>query len=98
LMHPTHYGNWGQSLAEATIAAGTSTTPHRHHIIDEIYHVTAGRGVMSIEGDRFEIEQGDTIAIPRGCKHAVDNNGDDPLVILCACAPPYSHEDTELCN
>ena len=44
LMHPAVHGNRSQSLAEATILPGTSTQLHRHHLAEELYHVTAGRG------------------------------------------------------
>ena len=39
---------------------------------------------------------GDTVAIPPGMPHCVNNTGDQPLKILCACSPPYSHDDTFL--
>jgi mannose-6-phosphate isomerase-like protein (cupin superfamily) len=36
------------------------------------------------------------VLIPPGTAHCVENTGTEPLVILCACSPPYAHEDTEL--
>ena len=46
LMHPGVHGNRAQSLAEATIGPGAATLLHRHAITEELYHVTAGEGVM----------------------------------------------------
>jgi mannose-6-phosphate isomerase-like protein (cupin superfamily) len=51
---------------------------------------------MILGEERFAIGPGDTVAIPQGTAHAVENTGEEPLRILCCCAPPYSHDDTEL--
>lgn len=96
LMHPAVQGNLSQSLAEAIIPAGKQTLLHRHHKSEELYHIVAGHGVMQLGEDKFEIRVGDTIAIPPGTAHAVENYGVEPLKILCCCSPPYSHDDTEL--
>lgn len=96
LMHPQQHGNRLQSLAEATVMPGRVTRLHRHLCTEELYHVTAGSGVMRLGAERFAITAGDTIAIVPGVAHAVENNGSEPLVLLCCCTPPYSHLDTEL--
>jgi mannose-6-phosphate isomerase-like protein (cupin superfamily) len=96
LMHPAVHGNRNVSLAEATVSPGARTELHRHGVTEEIYHFTQGRGVMTLAGERFEVNAGDTVCIPPGTAHCVENTGDGPLRILCACAPAYSHEDTEL--
>lgn len=96
LMHPARHGNRAQSLAEATVDPGATTLLHLHRESEEIYHVTSGRGVMTLGDDAFPVTAGDTVAIPPGTPHRIRNDGDTPLVILCACSPPYSHEDTVL--
>lgn len=96
LMHPAVHGNRNQSLAEATVPAGGETQLHRHQRTEEIYHVTAGSGLMWLGEDGFSITTGDTICIPPGTPHNVRNTGSEPLRILCCCSPAYSHDDTEL--
>lgn len=96
LMHPDRHGNHQQSLAEATVPAGTSTLLHRHQMTEEVYHFTEGRGQMILGSEQFEVQAGDTICIPPGTPHRLVNNGESPLVLLCCCAPAYSHKDTEL--
>jgi len=96
LMHPAVHGNGNQSLAEATIDPGHATQLHRHHVSEEIYHITAGEGVMTLGEETFTLTAGDTICIPPGTLHRVENTGSGLLKILCACAPAYSHEDTEI--
>jgi mannose-6-phosphate isomerase-like protein (cupin superfamily) len=96
LMHPSKHAVNAQSLAEAIIGAGETTILHRHRLTEEIYHVTAGAGMMTLGDSRFEIGIGDTIVIAPGTAHCVTNTGATPLKILCACSPAYSHADTEL--
>ena len=96
LMHPAVHGNRSLSLAEATVQPGGRTALHRHAVTEEIYHVTHGSGTMSLGEDVFAIAAGDTICIAPGTPHCVENTGSEPLRIVCACAPAYSHDDTEL--
>lgn len=83
-----------QSLAEATIPAGGATTAHYHRLTEELYLVTAGRGLLVIDGEERPVAVGDCALIPPGAIHKIFNVGEDPLRIVCACSPPYSHEDT----
>jgi len=96
LMHPAIHGNRNQSLAEATVAAGAATRLHRHHETEEIYHFVAGSGVMTLGEERFAVGPGDTVCIPPGTPHCLENTGGEEMRLLCACAPAYSHGDTEL--
>ena len=96
LMHPLRHGNLAQSLAEAIVAPGKKTMLHRHRTTEEIYHVTHGRGTMTLGVETFEVGLGDTICIPPGIPHCIENSGRNPLRILCACTPAYSDTDTDL--
>jgi probable phosphoglycerate mutase len=95
-MHPSHHDNRAQSFAEAVVSVGCETALHRHRTSEELYHVTRGIGLMTLGAECFAIGRGDTVCIPPGTPHRVRNTGCEPLVILCACAPAYSHDDTEL--
>lgn len=96
LMHPAVHGNQAQSLAEATVPPGTRTYLHRHHQTEELYHITAGTGRMTLADRTFPVQVGDTICIPPGTPHCIEALGDAPLRLLCCCSPPYDHADTEL--
>jgi mannose-6-phosphate isomerase-like protein (cupin superfamily) len=85
-----------QSLAEARLPPGASTAPHYHRKTEEIYYILTGGGRMTIGDDVRQVGPGDAIAIPPGEMHQIVNNGNQPLVFLCCCAPPYEHEDTVL--
>jgi len=83
-----------QSLAEARLPVGASTQEHYHVKTEEIYYITHGTGRMRIEGETRGVKTGDAIAIPPGCKHKLWNAGNEPLRLLCCCAPAYEHDDT----
>lgn len=85
-----------QSLAEATLPVGGATTRHRHPQTEEFYYLTQGRGVLEIDGEVREVGVGDACLIPPGAVHQIYNPGPGELKILCCCAPPYRHEDTQL--
>ncbi|MDH3689155.1 MAG: hypothetical protein OEU36_06695, partial [Gammaproteobacteria bacterium] len=48
LIHPHKGSSRNQSLAEATVAVGAATLVHRHHLTEEIYHITQGKGLMRL--------------------------------------------------
>lgn len=85
-----------QTLAEARLPPGQSTTPHRHVKTEEIYYVLDGRGRMRVGNDSQDVGPGDAIAIPPGASHQITNTGGDVLRFLCCCAPGYEHDDTVL--
>ena len=85
-----------QSLAEARVPVGCSTTEHYHIRTEEIYYITQGQGRIRIDEETREVSPGDAIAIPPGRRHKLWNTGNEPLRLLCACAPAYEHEDTVL--
>ena len=96
LLHPNSHAIRNQSLAEAIIPPGTKTLLHRHWKSEEIYHVSSGMGLMTLAGETFAIAADDSIPIPPGTPHCVENTGMTALKILCCCAPAYAHDDTEL--
>jgi mannose-6-phosphate isomerase-like protein (cupin superfamily) len=85
-----------QSLAEATVAPGGVTIEHLHRRSEELYLVTAGSGVLRVGEEERAVVAGDCVAIPPGTPHRLRNDGEVDLVVVCACSPPYSHEDTVL--
>jgi mannose-6-phosphate isomerase-like protein (cupin superfamily) len=83
-----------QSLAQATVLPGATTEAHYHRTSEEIYLFTAGAGWMILGDDEAAVRAGDCVVIPPGIEHQLVNDGPAPLVLLCCCSPPYSHEDT----
>lgn len=85
-----------QSLAEATVPPGGETAEHYHRTSEEIYLFVSGMGTMRLDDSEAPVRAGDCVVIAPGAVHKLWNPGPDPLVLLCCCAPAYSHEDTVL--
>jgi mannose-6-phosphate isomerase-like protein (cupin superfamily) len=85
-----------QSLAEARLKPGQSTTLHYHVVTEEIYYITRGRGRMRVGAEYHEVGVGDAIAIPPGSIHQITALGSEELALLCCCSPPYENDDTVL--
>ena len=86
----------GSAWVEAIVGPGETTRLHRHRRTEEIYHIVAGQGWLTVGAEQAAVGPGDTVCIPPGTAHCVENRGTEPLRILCCCSPPYSHADTEL--
>ena len=85
-----------QTLAEARLPPGRSTTPHHHVKTEEIYYILEGEALMRVGRETAAVGPGDAIAIPPGTSHQITNTGAGVLRFLCCCAPGYEHEDTVL--
>lgn len=100
LMHPQQHAKShdvsAQSLAEARVAIASKTQLHRHLKSEELYHITAGSGIMTLGDRSFSVQTGDTLCIKPRTAHCIENNGDSELVFLCCCSPAYADNDTEL--
>jgi mannose-6-phosphate isomerase-like protein (cupin superfamily) len=84
-----------QTLAEATVPPATETFAH-FHSFEEIYYFIAGRGRMRLNDEVADVRAGDCVAIPPGAAHKLWAGPDEPLVLLCGCAPPFSDEATTM--
>lgn len=82
-----------QSLAEATLEPGQRTQRHYHRVAEEIYLLTAGGGVLEVDGETANVVAGDAILIPAGAWHELVA-GADGARLLCCCVPAYAHDDT----
>ncbi|EUC30780.1 hypothetical protein COCCADRAFT_103016 [Bipolaris zeicola 26-R-13] len=75
----------------ATCAPGVSAgcqgqlKPHRHKQA-EIYHVTSGKGIVTIDGNEYEVGKGSVVWIPGDAEHGVRNTGGEDLIWLYAFA------------
>ncbi len=85
-----------QSLAEATVPVGGSTAEHFHVVSEELYFFTAGTGQLRVGDDVRDVCAGECVVIAPGAIHKLTNTGDEPLKLLCCCAPAYSNDDTIL--
>jgi mannose-6-phosphate isomerase-like protein (cupin superfamily) len=82
------------SLCEVRLAAGAVSRPVVHRSVEEIWHVTAGRGRVwrcppGGAADPVDVGPGDTLVIPTGVGFQFAAAPDAPLVLLCYTCPPW---------
>ncbi len=94
LIRPEREGSANLSLARAVIKPGQQTLRHYHATAEEVYYVLSGEGVIAVGGYRRRVGPGDAILIRPGAEHSALCLSEEPLVILCACSPPYQDADT----
>ena len=66
---------------------GGKTPPNVHHEAHEMFYVLSGRGRAYCGGETFEVAQGDTLVLPPGLEHVVENTGSDKLYCLTVMVP-----------
>ena len=81
------------SLAEELLPPGKSVTPHHHEVLEEIYYILSGTGVMTIGDETRAVATGDAIYIPTGQRHTLTNTGAVPMRIVLVCGPAFYFED-----
>ena len=81
------------SLAEETLPPGHSVTPHHHEVLEEVYYILSGNGVMTIGAEQRAVSAGDAIYIPTQHRHTLTNTGTEPLRLLLVCGPAFYFED-----
>lgn len=96
LAHPNSSPAEALSVAEAVVPAGGQTAEHLHRTSEEIYIFASGTGRMKLGAEESPVRAGDIVVIPAGTPHQLWADPGAPLVLLCACSPPYSDEDTVL--
>lgn len=78
------------SIADIIIPAGVAVRPHYHRVIEEIYYVTAGSGIMTLDGREIRIGPGDAVVIRPGERHSVRNDTAAELRLIVTCTPPWT--------
>lgn len=84
------------SLAEETLPPGKTVTPHTHEVLEEIYYILHGSGVMTIGEESQTVSAGDAIYIPKNNRHTLMNTGDEDMKLLLVCGPAFYFEDHRL--
>ena len=79
------------SIARARVAPGQTTRWHRLHGVSERYLVLEGRGLAEVTGlEPTEVGPGDVVIIPAGAAQRITNVGQQDLVFLAICSPPFT--------
>jgi len=73
LIYPEQgFDNRTLCLGVVEVDPGHHTSLHRHNC-EEVYFILEGKGILEIEGKKYEIEEGDAVFIKEGQAHRVFN-------------------------
>jgi uncharacterized cupin superfamily protein len=61
---------------------GVSIGNHRHTGDEEYYYIVSGKGIMTLDQERIEVNGGDITAVYPGGVHGLENTGNEDLRII----------------
>ena len=66
---------------------GGKTPPNTHQAAYEMFYVLSGQGRAYCNGQSYDIAKGDTLVLPPGQEHVVENTGPEKLYCLTVMVP-----------
>jgi mannose-6-phosphate isomerase-like protein (cupin superfamily) len=60
---------------------------------DEVYIFLKGKGALSIDDQRLEVNSDTVVRVPAGSVQALENTGAEVLVFYCIVSPPWREEE-----
>lgn len=72
-----------------------SKAPPHTHTYDEVIYILDGTGIVHIDGGAHPIAAGDSVYLPPGSVHCLENPGDEPLALLGVFCPAGSPRERE---
>jgi mannose-6-phosphate isomerase-like protein (cupin superfamily) len=72
-------------LAPGEVTGGPT---NHHEESDQWLYVKSGAGVAEVDGEEYELREGDLALIEPGENHEIRNEGDEPFVTVNVYAPP----------
>ena len=78
----------GAAVMEYVTRRGEEPEAHVHPTEDEMFYVLEGRLTFHCDGQRFDVEAGGFVFLPRGLKHGYAARSDGPVRLLVITAPP----------
>jgi len=84
------------SIARCRVEPGVTTAWHRLNGIQEFYYILEGQGLMEIGDDPdFEVQKNDVVKIDINKAQRIKNIGEEDLIFLAICNPPFTDEHYE---
>jgi len=68
-------------------AVGGKTPPNSHRAAHELFFILAGEGRAHCDGAVADIRAGDSVLLPPGSVHVIENTGASKLYALCLMVP-----------
>jgi mannose-6-phosphate isomerase-like protein (cupin superfamily) len=81
------HGIEGISFCAEDQTPGRRMRIHKHLHNDEIIFIHKGKGTLTLDEERVEVNSGDVVFVPRGTWHGLDNTGDENLRMIFQYSP-----------
>ena len=75
------------------VDAGKRLSLQFHRKRAEHWAVARGRGLVTVGDEKIEVTPGQSVDIPQGAPHRVENCGDEPLIVIELQLGDYLGED-----
>ena len=75
------------------LKAGEEIGEETHHENDQFFRFESGQGKCIIDGNEYEVTDGDAVIVPAGAKHNVINTSDTGALKLYTIYSPPNHKD-----
>lgn len=69
------------NFSQARFAPGQIAAAHAHQDMSEVFFVETGEGIITIDGQEYNLQPGTCIAVEPGEVHEVKNTGKTELVL-----------------
>lgn len=77
------------SIAEIIIPAGVEVVPH-HHVMEEVYYLLEGSGIMMVDGETSRVSAGQSVVIAPHQWHSIKNDSNQDIRMIVTCAPAWA--------
>lgn len=83
----------GFRVKRICVGAGQRISYQRHRQRSEHWYVVGGVGLVTVDGRESVVAIGDTVDVPVGAAHRIQNTGDEALVFIEVQTGSYFGED-----
>ena len=80
-------------LKKIEVDLGSRLSYQYHHKRSEAWTIVEGVGTMTLDGDVKDYSKGETILIPQGVRHRIENKGGEKVVFIEVQTGTYFGED-----
>jgi len=82
VLENTHENGQDITIKEITVKPGFMLSLQRHRGREELWEVTSGILTVIADGKRIEVKAGESIKLPKGCVHCMNNVHAEPVTVV----------------
>ncbi|MDQ1278835.1 MAG: hypothetical protein QG670_95, partial [Thermoproteota archaeon] len=90
--HVLYTGKYSQ-LVLMSLKPGEEIGEEVHKTVDQFFRFERGEGVVTIDGAKYKVSDGDAVVVPAGAKHNIMNTSKTEELKLYTIYSPPEHQD-----